>query len=220
MARAPQNAWTAMIERVAAMNQTGEFVGGGLSSVDPRPTVSSASMGRVTVVEEPPPLSAQEQAELDAKAAALGIMPPTEGDGPYATMEDALRAAGVDPDAPPAPTVDPVMTRMAGTGRLSARHPNLTRPPQAVVVQPRFPDFTKPESIDLQEGIALIDGMAFPVPPENLRRFKQFVIELAKRELVKKLEEAIGLFAREVTSDQGTTQGEGKEVQRVPEGGS
>ena len=217
MARTPVNQFTQMMERISQGNQSGEFVrGGGVSLATPRPTASSANIGQEVL--DPPPLSAEERAFLDRQARDLGIVPSDHEGGPvmYETMEDALRAAGVDPDAPPAPTVDPV-AQLA----IARRTPNsvvgnagMYRPPAEIqiVETARFPDFTKVQGMDLQKGVVYLDSMEFPIPPENLRKLRQFVVELAKRTLLAKLEEAASLFAPEVPSGSRASEGEGTTV--------
>lgn len=221
MVRAPENDFTRMIERVAHGNATGEFGGGGVASAGPRPTVASAALGRE--VPDLPPLTAEERRDLDRKAVELGLLPPTESQGLYETQEDALRAAGVDIDAPPAPTDDPVeallrQPRMSTREAMYLARENGTFQPQVQIVETaRFPDFTKPQGMDLQKGVVYLDSMEFAIPEQHLRKLRKFVVELAHRAVMQKLEEAMGLFGPEVPSGQTGESSKGTTVQLFPE---
>lgn len=65
----PDNDFTRLIDSISADNRAGGRRGG-VASATPLPTVRSASYGQEVVV----PLTAEQQAELDRKAAELGIM--------------------------------------------------------------------------------------------------------------------------------------------------
>jgi hypothetical protein len=178
-------------------------------------------MGREVI--DPPPLSMEERAELDRKAMELGLIEPGAAGEPmlYATMEEALRAAGVDPNAAPAPTADPVEALQFARQSPRPRGGYLPPPVEIKVVETaRLPDFTKVQGMDLQKGVAYLDSMEFQIPAENLRKLRQFVVELARRAMMQKLEEAVGLFARETPNGQGAAESTGEAVQRFPEGSS
>jgi|ERR1051325_7794544 hypothetical protein len=221
----PQNAWTRMIERASAMNaETGGRVG--LASAEPRPTAASSTIGREVV--EPPPLSIEERAELDARARALGLLPPDEGaEGPYGSLEDALAVAR-GPEQEEAPTVDPVLAmaaearaaRRAREGRQTAREfiaSNPTERDVQIIETPRMPDFNKVQGMDLAKGVAYLDGMEFKIGPDQLRKLRKFVVELARVEFMERLNAAMGLFDPEAPSDDESPAASAV-VQRVSEG--
>lgn len=199
MARTPDNEFVRMIERTAQLNA--QMGGGGAASADPRPSAASSALGREVVEQEP--LTMEERHELDRKAVELGILPPeaigitTVGEGEYATQEEALAAAGIDINAMDvaAPTADPTLVPRR-TPRMTTRMPAM--PAQMRIIEtPRFPDFTKVQGIDLVQGEAFLDGMAFKIPAEALRRMRQFVVELARADVMRRLTEAANLFAPE-----------------------
>lgn len=198
----PQNAWTKLIERAREMNEL-QGGGGGLASASPRPSVTSAAFHRA--VEDTPELSPEEQQRRDQIAREMGLMP----GGPeevveYATMEEALAAAGAERGMDEAPVVLPLQH----AGMLDPRFRGIqavAQQPLKVVEMPRFPDFSKVQGIDLVVGEAFIDSMKFSIPPEALRKMRQYIVELARVEIMKKLDEAMGLFGPEAKNEQGAS---------------
>lgn len=211
----PENELTRLIERAHQHNMSGAAGMGvaGVSNADPRPTVSSAALGREVPAEEE--LSAEQRAELDAKAIELGIMTPSgeTGSDNYGTLEEALATAtnGI-------PVEDPVVALEktlvpAPYGRRSVK-----LPVARVVEIPRFPDFKEVQGIDLKAGTVFIDTMEFQIPVNDLLEFKRYAVEIARQEIMKKLEEATGLFASEVSGDEEGSASGGSSVQRQSEG--
>jgi len=188
----PDNPWTRLIERAAALNASGEYRGGGgAASADPRPTVSSAAMGRETVVE--PELTMEERAALDQKAVELGIMSPEDATfiPEFTQQEDPLAAH--------------LAARKVGTSIATQRIVH------EFTASARFPDFTRVESIDLVRGVVILDGMDFPIHQEEVISLKQYVVDTAKKVVLQKLADATQFFAKEATS------GRREDVQPVPE---
>lgn len=186
----PDNPLTRAIETMSQLNREG---GGGasFSSVDPPPTVRSASLGRETpIVPSAPPLTPEEQAEFDAAAAALGI---TDGGGEaapppeYPTLEAAM-AAGAPVRPPAGAPVQAHQTareflaqRRVGGGQLMA--PGLL---------PRLPNFSNVEGIDLLHGNIVIDGLVFPMQTVDAEKLRAFAIKEARRQVNRAFAEATG----------------------------
>jgi hypothetical protein len=218
MADMPDNAWTRMIERAAAINAES---GGnrGIASALPRTTVTSAAMGRE--IPDAPPLSPEERDDLDRRARALGLLPPVESEeGPYATMEEALEAARGPQPEEDAPQMDPVEAMRRNARRMPRTPANTFQGPTRevqIIETPRLPDFTKPQGMDLSKGVAYLDGMEFAIPPQQLRKLRKFVVELARLSFMEKLEAATRLFESEAMDD---STGMAAAVQPVSEGGS
>jgi hypothetical protein len=164
------------------------------------------------------PLSFEEREDLDAKARALGLLPPLpgEGQGEYDSYEAALEAArGPEAPASEAPTVDPVLAmahnaRLARAARLGAPAPRMEQPMFAaeptVVEVPRLPDFQNVQGIDLKKGVAYLDSMEFELGENDLRKLRKFVVQLAHHAFMARLNAAMGLFDPEGT-DGNTVQG-------------
>jgi len=197
----PKNDFTQMIEAVSRRN----VAGGGIPNLpgEPLPNVRSAGLGQP--VENDPtnqPLSAQEIMELNAAAAAAGVKDERIGTadaepvGGYGSLEEAM-AAGMPVNAP------------SVAAAVSAAEVVRQRQPRAsvvqTVVQPRLPNFRNVQGIDLITGVVYVDDMEFKIPAGDLASFRQYVVEIAKNEIMKQLEEATSMFARSAE-----TNGEGE----------
>jgi hypothetical protein len=200
----PENEFTQMIERLSSDNRSG-VRGAGVASATPMPTAQSADLGRVVPDR---PLTPEERATLDRMAVEAGVrderLPGSaEAQPTYQTLEEAIRAGAA---------VEDTVVRVPVGARNLAPLPSV----------PRMPDFRRVEGIDLERGLALVDGMSFPIPPEMVAEYKLAVVEVARDAIMEKLEEAVGLFARPETAE-GTDGGVPtrvlSEVQQQPAGG-
>lgn len=176
----PDNPLTRMIERASqrGVERREVPVDAGTS-----PAARSAAIGREV---ELPPLSPEERAELDAKAAELGILPEGQEDNPYSSMSAAL-AAGASVEGPATPS--PVVERT----HIQAIHK---------VVEPalvRLPDFTKIGGIDLIRGVVYLDGMEFAIPKGDCDQFRLYTVRIAHAAITAKLVEAEKLLNAAVT---------------------
>lgn len=133
------------------------------------PSARSAALGQEVL----PPLTTEERAALDAKAAALGILPPGEGnEGPYASLDEAMNAGASVPD-PVNQTASQVVAA------------------QRTVAGVRLPDFTKVGGIDLIRDVVYVDSMEFPISKEDADQFRLYAIQIAHAVITVKLNEAV-----------------------------
>jgi len=190
----PRNILTEAIEANARRNAAG----GGHATGEPRPTVRSAAMARALESNaQLEPMTPERIAELDALALAAGVVDPRLGnteqvEGEYASLEEAL-AAGAPVERPAEPVKYAVVN-----GRLSGQQSNVNRPPVSprVVAAPRLPDFKNVQGIDLISGVVYVDDMEFTISASELTFLRSFAVDVARTEVLKKLEEASGLFTQ------------------------
>jgi hypothetical protein len=122
----------------------------------------------------------EEQAELNQLAAAAGVkddrIGTAEPEGAYPTMEAALAASA------------PVHG-----GMLPASKNLFERPGRHIMVNaaPRMPDFSRPATFDLADGVVIIDGMEFVLPDQLRDELRVKAVEVAREYLMKKLTEAL-----------------------------
>ena len=157
------------------------YVEGSAIDAGPGPSVQSAALGKAAP--EPRPLTPEEVAERNQKAVDLGIMSPEEAgmmpeDGNYSSLDAAL-AAGESVRAP-----EPVRL----VSGMDARRASFNTPdpvshagrwPSASPPRPRLIDFRKIEYVDLQRGVAVVDGFDIDMPAQDLRAIKEHVLRLA-----------------------------------------
>lgn len=208
MARIPQNDFTQMIADVARLNASGAR--SGPVSAGAAPTVRSAALG--TMAPDPPPLTAEEQAHLDAKARAIGILSPDPtSEGPYGTLEEAMTAG--------APMNPPVQAQAATPVQAQRSiHP---------VGPTRLPNFKHVQGIDLIRNVIYIDGMEFPIPEGDVRFLRAYAIDHTRNYITKMLNDAMNAVNPpvEVEKTDGPTCAvsdvqEGEGAQRVQEVGT
>jgi hypothetical protein len=141
------------------------------------PSARSVALGQEVL----PPLSTEERAELDAKAAALGILPPGEGsEGPYASLDAAMKAGSSLPDLPSAA---PLLT--------SFGMPDARKATVGMMLPVRLPDFTKVGGIDLIRDVVYVDSMEFSISKEDADQFRLYAIQIAHAVITIKLNEAV-----------------------------
>lgn len=194
----PVNPFTQMIDAVARRNAEGG--GSGISTGDPRPSVSSAAVGRFTEVDNQP-MSAEERYRLDQLARAAGVQDERIGgdmdfDVGGAEQDQYANMSLDDVIAQGAP-VSPAKS-IAGTGRLDTTRSNIVGPPSARVVKQevvRLPDFTRVQGIDLLRGVCYVDDMEFTIPTQDSQDFRRYVVTVARNEILAKLQSALGSFA-------------------------
>jgi hypothetical protein len=135
------------------------------------------------------PLSAEEKAELDQKAKALGIMPKDELD----ELQDAGDEDEVPTVAPPvrAPVFipKPGFTRKAQDTEIKSSTPTGRMSPLAG--RPQLPDFRKVESFDLVTNTIYVDGMSFPIPIEDVFPMKSYAVQIVLDHVVAQLAKAL-----------------------------
>lgn len=229
----PHNALTEMMERVSMLNAANR----GRAGVSPAhtgaapPSVQSAAMREVQPIEEP--LSAEERAELDAKARSLGIVDERLGNtapiGPqggdpsqdvYANMsiEEVLAAgASVRPANAPVPMTRTNPQQAAALQRQATPPATVTATPQ-----PRLPNFQNIQGIDLQLGVVYVDDMPFRIPEVDTREFRRYALEVARASIMQQMDEALNLATQETAEDLDAEETEPESldatVQREPEG--
>jgi hypothetical protein len=233
MVEYPENDFTRMIEMTKDENRSGVRRNVGVASAIPMPTVQSAAVGRP--VEELPPLTEEERAELDRAAIAAGVRDPRLGnqntDGTpideappaYGSLEEAIRAGA--PVGSDAPAVDPVteygrlnpdrMTAREFLGRRAAQP--MREQVRVLTGAPRVPNFMKVEGLDLVNNCAVVDGMTFPISEEQANKLKSLVIEVARAAIMKELDEAMTLFSERLFQP-APAEGTDEAVQPVREG--
>lgn len=163
------NPLTRMIER-AGQRQAGSDRREAPVDAGSLPSARSAVLGQEVM----PPLSIEERAELDAKAAALGILPPGEtSEGPYGTLDEAMKAGASVPEP---------------AQRMPAQASTTQRPTVAGV---RMPDFTKIGGIDLIRDVVYLDGLEFSIPKEDADQFRLYAIQIAHAVMTTRLNEAV-----------------------------
>jgi hypothetical protein len=195
----PQNDFTRMIEEVARDNAGGRRPV--VASATPGPSVTTPAMREPRVEEAP--LSAEESAELDALARAHGVVDPRLGNAPgqndhgldpttnkYAnmTMEQIL-AEGSPVHTPPVVVRQEAPVRMPGmrVGVVSSA---------PIVQPPRLPNFRNVQGIDLIIGVVYVDDMPFAISTEELAEFRKFAVEVARADIMSKLDEALDLVTQ------------------------
>lgn len=194
----PRNELTEMIERVAQGNRSGVH-GGVPTSAEPRPSVQSAAVGREVVPPVEEPMTLEERMELDRLAREAGVQDDRIGSTPapggYATFEEAMAAgAPVNPPAIP-PPVSPQQRTGHRETLVRTVERNQSPPP------PRLPNFKNVQGIDLISGVVYVDDMEFPIPELDLSDFRRYAVEVARADIMKKLEEAVGLFTQSESAE-------------------
>ena len=123
-----------------------------------------------------PPLPPAEKERLDKLAAAQGIGPGDEPEGAEAVV-DILREA-LTPLAPP----------------------NMNKPSSFR----SLPDFTRVQALDLVNGIAIVDGMEFAIPEDDIRDMKGYVVQLVTDAITARVADALIAFGLPQRSSGGT----------------
>jgi hypothetical protein len=188
------NALTRVMRQVAQTNaEAGLPAGrsaGGPANIEPPTRVRSAPMRTAIPLK---PLTAEEKNDLDQKAKALGIMPKDE--------LDELREADEDDEAPAfaaAPVPAPAFIPRPG----SIRNPRRAVAPSEITARatetgrvslgrPQLPDFRKVESFDLTTNTIYVDGMSFPIPPEDVFPMKSYAVQIVLDHVVAQLAKAL-----------------------------
>jgi hypothetical protein len=203
----PQNDFVNMIEAVARRNAAGGGVPG--MTGEPQPAVRSRDLGQIiernTVVDAP--LTPQERHELDQAAIAAGIRDVSLGNtgagagdasqDQYGSLEAAMSAgASVRVPAPEAPSVEGaglVLTRQNQRGPVVRSAPPVLPP-----APPRLPDFRNVQGIDLISGVVYVDDMEFKMLAVDLLDLRQYAVNTARAEIMRRLDEAVSLFSAEM----------------------
>lgn len=182
----PRNILTQMIERASSGAVPAEERVGMPSGL---PTVRSADLGRAEPVAE---LTPEERADLDAKAAALGIKDVRLGNvetdgiefgGHYASEEDVQAELLASQQA-----------LVANTGRIDTTQANIARPiGRGVMVKmtPVLPDFKAVESVSFIDHHMHVGGMMFPMEPAFEAALKKQVIQAVVAEVQARLSLAL-----------------------------
>jgi len=193
------NALTRFMREVSQVNaEAGLPAGrsaGGPANVEPPTRVRSHAMSRPTPVK---PLSLEEKMELDAKAKALGIMPSDELDELRETDgDDDDRAAEAARDAVPSGPAIPVPGSIRNPRRPAPGVSGILRAVEEGKVQgpimsrPQLPDFKKVQVFDLTSNTIYVDGMAFPIPSEDVLAMKSYAVQIVLDHVVAQLAKAL-----------------------------
>lgn len=218
------NPLTQMIRRAKEINAAAGMPAGRGASDQPIMVGSGPSV-RSAAMQNPPPLSPEEQARRDKAARDLGILPPDpEGEVAYPSLAAAMAAGGAEG----LPVAEERMTAR----EFIAAHPEKLAvearfgPPTPPTV--RLPDFRKVTGFDFFRNVIYIDGLEFDIPEDDVRDMKRYAVDIALNQVVKHLAEALVAFGvppalAQATADsvrEGAGDGvEGTEVQQVREFG-
>lgn len=183
------NALTQMMDRVKQVNAAAGMPAGRGASDQPI-TVGPGTSVRSAAMQDPKPLSAQEQAERDARARELGILPPDpDADPNYPSLDAALAAGSAVPD--------PVSSRQTAR-EFIASHPEQVggRQRDDLIAAPtvRLPDFRKVTGFDFFRNVIYIDGLEFDIPEDDVRDMKRYAVDIALNQVVKHLADALIAF--------------------------
>lgn len=179
------NVLTRFMRQVADVNAAAGFSAGrsseGPAGADPPTRVRSNAMASSLK-----PLTAEERAELDRKAKELGIMPKDELDE-LAEPEDNEEMLMV-----PVPSVG---LPVPGSVRAVAPSQILKDARGGVgaipVRRPQLPDFRNVEVFDLTTDTIRVDGMTFPIPPEDVLAMKSYAVQIVLDHVVAQLAKAL-----------------------------
>jgi len=196
--RSYDNPLTRAIANLSATNE--QLRAGAVVTGEPLPSSRSAAVGREAVAL--PPLTIEERAALDAKAAELGFGPAAEEQGPYGSFE-AAAAAGAPVEQEYVPQADRAYAAI--TGRDTAR----------VVEIPRLPNFQNIGGIDLIRDVVYIDGMEFPITKTEGDAMRQFAVNTAYAFVMDQMNAAMAAFrpkevTREAVSEVQGDEGDGR----------
>lgn len=228
------NPLTQMMSRVKQINAAAGMPAGRGASDQPIQVGSGPSV-RSAAMQNPPPLTPEEQARRDAAARKLGILPPDPDEDPnYPSLEAAMEAGM------PVPSPEPPVERMTAREFINAH-------PERAAVQARFdqvgvgafsppptvrlPDFRKVTGFDFFRNVIYIDGLEFDIPEDDVRDMKRYAVDIALNQVVKHLAEALVAFGVPAALAQATAdsvregaangaqsgQGEGTSPDAVPE---
>lgn len=189
------NALTRVLREVAEANaQAGKPAGRSAAmGPDPGPRVRSQAM---TVA----PLSAEEKAERDRKAKELGIMPKDELDelqddepegGPMpapAPASSFVPKPGFSKNRPTQAAIGALAAVRTGGGMLD---PDRMTAREFLASKPQLPDFKKVQQFDLTTNTIYVDGMAFPIPQEDVLAMKSYAVQIVLDHVVFQLAQAL-----------------------------
>jgi hypothetical protein len=134
------------------------------------------------------PLSAEERAERDRAAKAIGILP-----------KDELDELNIPESEPVAPATQFIPSPRAGkrptSEALSALGASLRGPDRQnareFLSRPQLPDFKKVQQFDLMSNTIYVDGMAFPIPQEDVLAMKSYAVQIVLDHVVHQLAQAL-----------------------------
>lgn len=200
------NPLTRLADEVKQLNIERGNAAGAVSGT-PVQVLSGGPMVRSAPMLAPRPLSPEETAELDEKARAMGIEIDEDVNSP------PINPVGELPERYRAPSVQPVKQETARN-----------------ISTARLPNFRNVDGFDLRNGVVLVDGMKFPLPPESVVEFKRYAMEIALDHVTRELASALAeLGGTNLEAKASMPEGNGKsttekptteEVQRVGEGSS
>lgn len=181
------NALTRFMRQVADTNAAAGLPAGrsagGPANVDPPTRVRSGAMRTPIPVK---PLTSEEKAELDRRAKALGIMPKDELDELAESEEEEEEKELLEAKRSTIP--------IPGTLRKS-QQPSFYGPPiPSSVTQSQLPDFTQVQRFDLTTNTIYVDGMSFPIPPEDVIAMKSYAVQIVLDHVVAQLAKALVEF--------------------------
>lgn len=197
------NSFTRLIDRVSQMNANEGKPAGRAASQAAEHFITAIPAGRVRSLKPaeaarldfvPPPLSPDEVMAANAQAAALGIVDndelpmPNMGDGPTDTtggpseeeIEQMLPArfrAGPSPAAGPAvvPSGVPLAPEAART----------------ILNSRAMPNFRNIQGFNLVTGVAIVDGVEFPLTETDVRDMKKFALHVVLDSMVIQVAQAL-----------------------------
>jgi len=147
-----------------------------------RPRVTTAPMMA------PPELTPEEKRELDIQAVNAGVL-----------------SADEVPDYPG-------KNLMIEVEKIPSWDPSEHRLPEKDFISratPRLPDFSRVQGLDLERGVAMIDGFEIPLPEADIDKNRTYIIGLAKEYFNNKLTEALAQYGKSDSQEEKT-----KKVQR------
>lgn len=150
----------------------------------------------------PPPLSPDEISNANATAAHLGVggmdehdlLPPgmrgqntdTSG-GPSEEELEAMLPSRFRSSPASAPG-NPAQERMGGVDLPSGRPMHEAR---GMFVSKGMPDFRKIQGFNLERGVAIVDGIEFPIPDEDVKDMKKFALHIVLDNMVVQVASAL-----------------------------
>ncbi len=201
------NPFTRLIDRVTEINVSeGKQVGIGAAhgAENYLPAIPAAQLARMTPGQiaamefVPPPLSPEQVMRANAQAAALGIvdadelgMPGEMGVGPTEEEIEAMlpRRFQNRPSAPPRSNVGQPQpdADVIPSGRPMAAA-------QGIFNARSLPNFKNVQGFNLERGVAVVDGIEFPLPDEDVLDMKKYALSIVLDMMVIQVAQALVEF--------------------------
>lgn len=175
------NALTRFMRNVSAENAAaGLPAGRSYTSVEAPTRVHTSAMGEMK------PLTPEEVSTRDALAKSIGILPKDELDELAETEEEPSAPVPVVPAIP-----KPGSIRNPPRDREKTTVPDGPRGGMFSPSRPMLPDFKKVECFDFKTNTIYVDGMAFPIPQDDVRSMKSYAVQIVLDHVTAQLAQAL-----------------------------